>query len=305
VSLLREIQKDIATPGCDLPSILLNCKILAARLGSDEFVQWLEWELNGYPESQPIPYYRRLSTQYFASFSDAAGNYTEPPVPFDFFPEKYRESYLHTEFHDGIAKVWSFARSNNGAVIHRPELIPLLQGKLNPGMRCQRAWCLIAATEFRQVISSVKSSLLDFVLEIEAANPDAGEAPLNSNPVPQEKLPSLVNVFHGPVGNVAQLSQDVRQTTTMGVQPEDLSRLIAELTSHLDELPLDSHQKRQVESHVATLSAQLLGTPNPLIVNEAGRTLRNILEGATGSLIASAAQPSVWQWVHGILSQFN
>lgn len=37
--------------------------------------------------------------------------------------------------------------------------------------------------------------------------------------------------------------------------------------------------------------------PDPVIVKQAGRTLRNITEGAIGSLLAAAAtQPEVWTW---------
>jgi hypothetical protein len=77
----------------------------------------------------------------------------------------------------------------------------------------------------------------------------------------------------------------------------DLSRFVNELASHLEELPIDAVQKRRVDAQLATLKAQLSDEPDPVIVRQAGRTLRNILEGAIGSLLASAAQPTVWVWI--------
>jgi hypothetical protein len=46
MSLLREIQNDLSRTEVDVPIVLRKCKILAARLGSKEFSQWIEWELN-------------------------------------------------------------------------------------------------------------------------------------------------------------------------------------------------------------------------------------------------------------------
>jgi hypothetical protein len=57
MSLLREIQNDLSSSGSDVPTVLRKCKILAARLGSNELASWVDFELNGYPESQPIPEY--------------------------------------------------------------------------------------------------------------------------------------------------------------------------------------------------------------------------------------------------------
>jgi hypothetical protein len=78
----------------------------------------------------------------------------------------------------------------------------------------------------------------------------------------------------------------------------DLNQLVAELTAHLGELPLEPAQRRKADAQVATLKAQLADDPDPVIIGQAGRTLRNVTEGAIGSLLATAvAQPNVWTWV--------
>ena len=52
MTLLQEIQTETSSSGGDLATILRKCKILAARLGSEEFAQWITWELDGYPDDQ-------------------------------------------------------------------------------------------------------------------------------------------------------------------------------------------------------------------------------------------------------------
>lgn len=68
MSLLRDIQNETATAGGDVVSVLRKCKILASRLSSDELTRWVDFELDGYPESQPIPDYRRLRVNCYANF---------------------------------------------------------------------------------------------------------------------------------------------------------------------------------------------------------------------------------------------
>lgn len=137
MSLLREIQTDLASADGQVTTVLRKCKILASRLGSDEFARWVEWELNGYPESQPTPEYRCLSITYYASFMNSAWRVPKQPVPLQVVPEKYRDSFRYIEFREGVAKADSSIRAKKGAVIQRPELIFALQGNMYPEMNCQ------------------------------------------------------------------------------------------------------------------------------------------------------------------------
>jgi hypothetical protein len=296
MSLLRDIQNDLANANGDVVTVLLKCKILAARLGSEAFANWVRWELNGYPESQAIPEYRHLAVSYYASFMSVGWRVPKAPVPVFIIPEKYRDSFQVQKFHEGIAKAASLVKE--GATIPRPELSLLLQGKMYPTMECQTVWAEISGLEFKQLVSAVNARILDFCLEIEAQNPDAGEAAPNSEPVPKERLQTIVNNFFGGVGNVAQQGRNFSQAANVGLTPQDLSVLVQGFTEHISELRLGAHERQQAEAQIATIKAQQLADPpNPVIIQQAGQTLRNITEGAIASLLATAAQPTVW---HGI-----
>lgn len=105
---------------------------------------------------------------------------------------------------------------------------------------------------------------------------------INNSPVQQGGVQSTQNQ------NVTYSAQDIAE----------LTRFVKEVASHMGELQLDAALKRKAEAQLATLQAQLADEPDPVIVKQAGRTLRNILEGAAGSLLATAAQPTVWAWIH-------
>src|SRR5438105_11648610 len=153
MSLLREIQSDLASPDGDVTSVLRKCKILAARLGSADFGTWVDWELNGYPEFQPTPDYRRLRSNCYANFMNVAWRANKQSVPMALVPETFRDKLSRIEFRDGIARVTSF--TSNGCVINTPELAFVLQRKMFPDMECVGAWMEISGGEFEQLVSAI------------------------------------------------------------------------------------------------------------------------------------------------------
>ena len=300
MTLLQEIQRETSSSGGDLATILRKCKILAARLGSEEFARWITWELDGYPDDQPMPPYRQIAVQGYADFVSIVWKVSRQPIFWPVLEKKAYEQLHPFEFRKGIAQASALIE---GATIPRPDLALLLQDKMFPDMNCVGAVVEISGNEFAQLLSSVKNRILDFVLQIEAEYPDAGEAPPNTHPVPAEKLQPLVQNFFGPVSNVAHNSHSLSQTATVGVSDAELRKLITELGGRLDELQLGVDE-RAAQAQLNTLNAQLADTPNPVIVQEAGRTLRRLTEGVIDSLIAKAAEPTVWLWVKQILTTF-
>jgi hypothetical protein len=73
MSLLRDIQDAAVDPSTDVATLLRKCKILAVRLGSEEFKQWVDYELNGYDKVEDLPEYRILHTESFGTFAGPFG----------------------------------------------------------------------------------------------------------------------------------------------------------------------------------------------------------------------------------------
>jgi hypothetical protein len=67
--LLRQIQNEAADSKNEISDLLRKCRILAFRLGTTEFKEWVDFELNGYPKDTELPGYRILPAQAYGSFS--------------------------------------------------------------------------------------------------------------------------------------------------------------------------------------------------------------------------------------------
>ncbi|GAJ07570.1 unnamed protein product [marine sediment metagenome] len=72
------------------------------------------------------------------------------------------------------------------------------------GMNCMSAWKVIPAGVFVALVNTVKNRILSFVLEIEAEQPDAGEASPDTSPIPQERVSQVFNNII--LGNVTTLT---------------------------------------------------------------------------------------------------
>jgi hypothetical protein len=150
---------------------------------------------------------------------------------------------------------------------------------------------------------------IPYTARINGAGVDAIEGAQSHPDQPSANFPSVsYNIVHNTmnVGTVSNspvqqggISSVQNQTVTYNAQDiADLGRLVSEIAAHIDELHMDARQKQKAEAQIATIKAQLIDEPDPVIVKQAGRTLLNITEGAIGSLLAAAAQPTVWTWVH-------
>jgi hypothetical protein len=186
---------------------------------------------------------------------------------------------------------------------------PVFIEEINTGLSEEEAK---AAWRYLKDRGLIDTFSIPYTARINGAGVDAIEGARRRPDQPSTDFPSVsynivYNTMHvGTVSNspVQQggINSTQNQTVTYNVQDiADLSRLVSEISAHIDELHMDARQKQKAETQIATIKAQLMDEPDPVIVRQAGRTLRNITEGATGSLLATAAQPTVWVWVHEIM----
>lgn len=66
------------------------------------------------------------------------------------------------------------------------------------------AWKEIPVGAIFRLFDSIKTRVLGFAIDLEREAPDAGDSPIGSHPVSQEKLNQFfINNIAGPVGNLS------------------------------------------------------------------------------------------------------
>ena len=59
-SIVIDLQNEITASECDVVRILRRAHVIAVKLSLKEFDQWISYELNGYPNQDTCPDYRKV-----------------------------------------------------------------------------------------------------------------------------------------------------------------------------------------------------------------------------------------------------
>jgi hypothetical protein len=100
---------------------------------------------------------------------------------------------------------------------------------------------------------------------------------------------NIINIQSMVNSSIQQASPGATQTATYNSSDlKGLGTILDELTNSLSGLKLSEQSNAELRADITAINAQLV-SPNPkgVIIKEAGKSIRNILEGTTGSLIAA------------------
>lgn len=216
MSLLREIQNAAIDSKIELATLLRKCKVLAARLGNTEFKKWIEHELSGYKDVKNLPDYRIITVRSKGHFSGPfQSGLRNADIPLSCINEELHEMLSHTYFMESVASLESLIENIEGGTAQEPwdaDIVAHVGQNIYENMNCMQAWKVVPKSSIVGALEAVRNRILNFVLEIEAEAPDAGEAPVNSTPVSQEKIHQIFNTYiTGDVQNVATGSSDFKQ----------------------------------------------------------------------------------------------
>lgn len=236
MALLREIQDAAVNPDVDISFLLRKCKILASRLKNPEFSNWVDQELNGYKSTDSLPDYRVARVHSKGHFAGPGGSgLRNANIPLTCIDQKYRKYLDKCYCMQPISAYVDLLKSSKGGNFQEPwppDLVARVGMNIYEYMNCLTAWKVLPRTVVVALIDAVRNRVLNFVLEIEAQAPDAGEAPLNKPPLPQEQVTHIFHThIYGNVGNIAQGSQDVTQTATMHIAENNIQSLKTYLES--------------------------------------------------------------------------
>lgn len=263
MSLLREIQNDAVNTNVKVSDLLRKCKILAYRLGNEDFKIWIENELNGYlnVKEEELPTYRVLeklnSKGHFAGpFNSGIRN---ADIPIFNLPKKLQHNLSIVTLNRPIAELEDLANSESELSQPWNPLIVAKYGmQMYQGYNCIQAWKIISSSALVGIIDTIKTKILNFVLEIEMLNKDAGDVEINSNPIPQDKISQIFNINIS--GNVQNLASGNYQSTIDQNISNNIPQDFLELLSKLKSSDLDNEIATQVANKIENLSI-LVGTP--------------------------------------------
>ncbi|MFC1957047.1 hypothetical protein ACFLVY_01990 [Chloroflexota bacterium] len=238
MSLLSEIQANVTAANADIATVLRKCKVLSVRLGNKDFQSWVDYELSGYPSKNEIPDYRII--RHIPSYGNFVGigwsQLNRQPIPISAIPEEYQEAVANLYLTEPISYYSSLvAQCSSEPTIHlgwNPDLIAYLRDKILSRFQLSSAWQSISTSSLVALLDNVTNRVLNFVLEIESVDPNAGEPSQGEKPIPEERVQQVFNtVIWGGSAQIAAGNQTIKYDTSIKIIQNDFDSLRRFLSS--------------------------------------------------------------------------
>lgn len=289
MTLLKTIQDAAIAGDTPLAEVLRRCKVLSVRLGSRDFEQWVDNELNGYPNDGPLPDYRLGDVESLGSLVGVMGRQAKNvPIPPSCVPPEYREKVRKTQMRQPIGSYEDLLQGGHSGTFQAPwpgDLIRLVSQDVYQDMSLIAAWQQIPRGMIVGLVDSVRNRILSFALEIERVAPNAGAAGELGAPPPADQVKHVFQtIIYGNVGNLAAGSTVGSQHAKIIVKGDFDS-----LTHQLRELGFDDPTIGELKSAIKSDGPQKVSF-GKATAQWLGKALGKIAEGALKVSIETGAK---------------
>jgi AbiTii len=168
MKLLADLITELSASQPSLIDALVKTKVLLHRVGRKDLVEWVNHEIDGYPDDAQLPNYRIVPAHVKGNVTNNAYSYNDHPLPTMHLTPTQREGMEQLEMRDSIAVLEGLAKHDKQG-LQRPlplEYSALFNKALSNGYKVQQAWCEIGVGRFAQITTQVRSKLLDFLLDL-------------------------------------------------------------------------------------------------------------------------------------------
>jgi hypothetical protein len=186
--LLDELITLLSDPKQSLSEALYKTKVLFHQLGRKDLVPWVTHEIAGYPDESEVPPYRLIGAQVRCNLMNAGWTNNNQLLIIGHLDAVEQKAITEIKLRFPIEVIQESIRkySENSSNRMVSNIAPETFGRFNQvitnGGRLTAAWSELNMGDVAGVLSSVRSRLLDFVLELKdqidtaqvSVIPDAG-----------------------------------------------------------------------------------------------------------------------------------
>jgi hypothetical protein len=246
--LIDDIIDILGNTKANLTEALLKTKILLHQISKKELTEWVNHELDGYPDGSDVPEYRIVHTRVLANVSNPVMRYTAHPIPLGHLKPEQRDPLEKSEIRGSLAVLEEFAAKKG----HLSRPIPMeANGLLSKGLgnsyNVEQAWCEINIPDMKGILVQIRSRLLDFLLEFRGSlGEPATEGDVKQKAASVDAASMFNNAIFGSNTTIVvghHVSQNVRNETIKGD--------IGKLANALKEIGLPADEIQKLESAVA------------------------------------------------------
>jgi hypothetical protein len=317
------IIQDLVNPEKQLKDTFLKVQVLSFKLKNDRLKIWVDSELNGYV-GKDFPDYRIIPSAVYGDLIQNRGfggfaTRNNTVLPIEFLDKEIVKGLITINVTSTVSEIERMISENGSYQINIPHII---QGEISKvlanGWKVDAAWQIMSLNSLEGILSSIKSNLLTFLLEL---NQEIGN---NENYSIMDNKKKVENLFDKTIGNITGETVNVQignkniKTISKGdnanlniaqgeiIEQElniDIKNNLEEfsklLKKNLENLGLNDDDKEDILNEVQRINSQLSREkPKLQIINTAIYSINGILTGIT----ANAYTPIVLEKLGKLIS---
>lgn len=297
MKLVSDIINELVDTDKSVASPLLKTKVLASRIRNDSLLVWVNSELSGY--NSDVPDYRVFGCNITGTYLNGNWRFSDQAFPTQGLPESIGDLYRTIEFKQSVEALESLNRKGGGrlSLPCSAEMIAILQDSIrrmgNPYFQIIAAEKSIPANALSQVLSVVRSKLLDFMLKLDeefGMVTDLNEMQKNNKRITSIMNQTIITNGDGNVLNTGDSAKlDVKVTVKKmnkqslsenllknGVDEEDVNKLLKVVD--LESPNEDGKFGTQVNAWVSSMLNKALDGTWQVSIGAAGGMLAEVIQ---------------------------
>jgi len=284
--LVEELQRDALNANVRVSDLLRKAKTIAHKLDLPELAEWVESELNGYPSTASVPEYRIVKGQV----KGRNPFHGWQPVLFD--DENIEDAFSKQPIGQKVAELEDVsARSKNGNL-----MVPLSTQAKQLLMRTtgmEMDFAIVVSTSVPVgILDAVRNALLDWSLKLEKSG-IRGDGMSFSNEERKKAHETQATYNIGTIqtftGNMGSGSGNFSVTgnTVNAESKAAIEALVSKIRANEGQLGLEPTSARELHQALEGIQIEMKNpSPSASCIHGFLASIRNIAEGAAGSLVA-------------------
>lgn len=225
MKLIDDIRDDLVTESASLSDTLRKAKILAHQLRLSELRHWADSELSGYEDPDQVPEYRRFRPNNLGTFFGPFGSQVKNQLlPTTGLPEPLKSFAESLSIQQGVKALEAMVSQESTRLPWPAEFVAFAREHIQiEGMQLVEAHKPIPNSVFSGVLDSVKTRLLDFVLDISVTDEQLRDGTFDHS---QVRNVFLTNIYGS--DNVVAVGETVSQQLSE-IAPGNMESLLTYL----------------------------------------------------------------------------
>lgn len=293
-SIVLELQNEIVSSNCDAVNVLRKAHLIASKLKLADFDQWIQHELNGYPDQESCPEYRKVRG------SLKAFNPYHGWIPTLIQDNEFEKMICEIKLKNSISEIISLCQSSENGLISEfsGEQLAFLNQMFDSTLSMKYA-LHIPTTAVKDIEEKVKNTILEWTLKLESKgivgeNMVFSETEKNS----AVNIPQTVNNYYGNTSVINSPSDNVHivsgSENTVTFSYDKVKDVVDAVEKSICESDLSKEDIETAKELLADIKLKITEEKKPHILKSALVGLKDFLI-STGANVAAGLIQSKMQ----------